>query len=41
MFSNFKIGQEITEKLNFENALALAEIENAHSVYWLNYWHNL
>ena len=28
MFLNFKIGQEMTEKFNFENALALAEIEN-------------
>ena len=33
MFSNFKIGQEKTEKLNFENELAQAEIENEHSVH--------
>ena len=33
MFSNFKIGQEVTEKLNFENALILAETEIEHSVW--------
>ena len=28
----FKIGQEMTEKLIFENALAWAEFENEHLV---------
>ena len=32
MFLNFKIGQEMSEKLNFENTLAKAEIENEHTV---------
>ena len=27
---NLKIGQEMTENLNFENALAYTEIENEH-----------
>ena len=41
MLLNFKIGQEMTEQLNFENELAKAEIENVQlqcdviQLFWL------